>query len=125
MKPIRFYSHGIAFFRTGTADAGTFAAMLAVVFLTFLGAALAEIGAQMTNIQHFVASQSHHFGCCITHGGTLHIQLYALRHFSRIFFFEARRRAVVADGGTFQAQVDAALEIVVIHGSFFLMSQGS
>eukprot|EP00456_Euglypha_rotunda_P000090 TRINITY_DN100148_c0_g1_i1.p1 TRINITY_DN100148_c0_g1~~TRINITY_DN100148_c0_g1_i1.p1 ORF type:complete len:101 (+),score=5.98 TRINITY_DN100148_c0_g1_i1:34-336(+) len=59
---------------TNATGFGTFAAMVVVVLLAFMGTCFADIGADKEDIAGFVASHAHQLRCGVTYTGAFHIK---------------------------------------------------
>ena len=109
-------SHAAALFGTLAAGAGTLAAVFVLVLLALVRALLAGLCAKTAELFGAAAAQAHQLRRSITDSGTLHVELYTARHHVGVFFLQARRSTVVANGGTAQTGFYAAPVFVVSSG---------
>lgn len=107
--------HATAFICTTTAGLRTFLAMSHRMFLAFVPACFADLGAQLADCACHFAATRHIARCHAANACAVHIQRDAARHRFDVLLLQAGNGAVVTCRCTSVARVDTGLVLLVCH----------
>lgn len=107
--------HATALVGATTAGLGASLAMVHLVLGALFGTCLADVSAKRANRRRVLAAASHGGRGKLADGCAVHVQRDAARHHLHVLLLQARRRAVIAGGGTLIAGLDARGVLLVGH----------